>query len=287
MRRRIAVSAALALLVLPSAARGADAPTPAFDGAPQALAVQPAQNGTLRRVPGRARLYDLTLRGISPRIEAFDDSPGTLSRRIELRTLLRVLFQTPGAPRKNAAISVGRRTMAVTLLRAEYHRAGRTIRYRVRALRGARPLPVSFTRPTLFIDDFGGWSCHGNINNSTALELRPVDWEDPGGAQKMVSDPGVASSNTATDWESAGVFVGIGCSVSVVFETSDPGLTVVTAIVQATGFIPIGGFPISFPAGSNAVCVLVGDHAYRWRCDQLWSRTSGMTRDVSWQLLPA
>lgn len=276
MRGRIAVAAALALLLaLPAAARGADpvSPAPPSGSAPQALAVQPAASGTLTPVRGAARTYDLVLRGVSPLVDVFDDSPGTGTQRVALAKLLPVLF-AQGAARRNAAISVGRRTMAVTLLRARHDRRRATIRYRVRALRGARALPRRFSRPTLFIDDFGGFSCHGNINNSTSLALNPIQWEDPGSLQQMVSDPGYAAPNTATDWESTGRFVAAPCSVSVIFEGIGADLRVMVAVEQ-NGMV------------SRVTCLLDGAAAHRFRCVLLWDRLSGMTRDASWQLLPA
>lgn len=292
MTGRTAFAAALALLlILPAAARGADpvtppAPVAVAAGAPQALAVQPATSGTLTRVGGGARRYDLVLHGVSPTLEAFDDSPGVRTQRVRLMTLFDALFG-PGVPPKNAAVSVGRRTMAVTLLSGRYDARRQTVRYRVRALRGARPLPRRLAGPTLFIDDFGGWSCHGNVNNSTPYALTPTDWEDPGSSQRMTSDPGYAASNTATDWESSGVFLGTGCAVGVLFRSDDPGLTVGFAVVQAVSIFSFDGFPFPVPLGDGATCFLSGEHAYRYRCDRLWNRTSGMTRDASWQLLPA
>lgn len=307
MRRRTFVAALALLLAGPTAAAAAapaastaqataaaavalapppvDRPTPA--GPPQALAVQPAASGTLTRVHGRRRVYDLVLRGVSPTLEAFDDSPGKRTQRVHVTTLFEALFRYDGAPRKNAAISVGRRTMAVTLLHGRYDRRRRVAHYRVRALRNARVLPRRLERPSLFIDDFGGWSCHGNLNNSTALDLTPIGWDDPGSTQRMTSDPGFAASNTATDWESSGVFLGTGCAVGVGFQSQDQGVTVAITLVQAVAGVPFQGFIVPVPFGDGGSCQVVGEHADRYRCDQLWSRTSGMTRDASWQLLPA
>lgn len=278
MRGRTAVAAALALLLaLPAAALASAGPAPTPAGPPQALAVQPATSGTLTPVRGAARTYELVLRGVSPTLEAFDDSPGTGTQRITTAQLHAVLFGHRGAPRKNAAISAGRRTMAVALVRGRYDRARRIARYRVRALRGARPLPRRLDRPALFIDDFGGYSCHGNLNNSTALSLNPVDWEDPTVTQRMISDPGFAAPNTATDWESAGRFIATPCSVFVTFQSTDGRLGVQLAINEN---------PMPNTGDESVSCSLDGPDAGRYRCVQLWNRLSGMARDVSWQLLP-
>jgi hypothetical protein len=289
MRARIAVVAAAVLLLGVPAAAGAATPAPSTPaaGPPQALAVQPAASGTLRRVRGSPRVYDLVLRGVSPTLEAFDDSPGKRTQRIGIQTLFDVLFRYAGVPRKNAAISVGRRSMAVTLLRGSYDRPRHVARYRVRALRGARVLPRRLARPAIFIDDFGGWSCHGNLNNSTSLDLNPAGWDDPGSSQRMTSDPGFAASNTATDWESSGVFLGTGCAVGVGFTSTDGSLSVGLVIAQAVTFGFVGEVPFVAPIGDGVTCLLSGPLAYRYRCDQLWNRMSGMTRDASWQLLPA
>ncbi|ADB52157.1 hypothetical protein [Conexibacter woesei] len=278
MRSPAAAVAVFALLLaLPVTARAAATADAAAAGPPQALAVQPATAGTLTPVRGVARTYELILHGVSPTLEAFDDSPGTGTQRITIAQLHAVLFGHPGAARKNAAISVGPRTMAVALLRGRYDRARRIARYRVRALRGARPLPRRLARPALFIDDFGGYSCHGNLNNSTALSLNPVDWEDPTVTQRMISDPGFAAPNTATDWESAGRFIATPCSVFVTFQSTDGRLGVQLAINEN---------PMPNTGDESVECSLSGPDAYRYRCVQLWNRLSGMSRDVSWQLLP-
>jgi len=152
MSRVIAVLAiAIGVSAVAACVGGAATRTPSG----QWVAVQTAARGELTPIAGTSREYRLVLRGVAPTVKSFDDSPGDGAGDVPVRTLLGELFGGQDAPMHNAGITVGARTMAVTLLGGTYDRRSRTMRYRVRALRGGDRLPRRFARPALFIDDIG------------------------------------------------------------------------------------------------------------------------------------
>jgi hypothetical protein len=135
-----------------------------------------ADGGTFEAIAGR-REYRLTLAGVSPRALYFENRPGVHSGEESLARVLAGFFDKPGAAVPNAAVNVvdlgGRqRLMAVKLLSARYDRRRATIRYRVRALSGAKNarLPRRFGETSVFIDTF--WNrCTAGITNGTSENM--------------------------------------------------------------------------------------------------------------------
>jgi hypothetical protein len=249
----VATAGLLVALLAPAAARAA---APIERPAPQVLAVQTAPSGTLTPVKGAAGTYDLVLRPVASKLDAFDTSPGRRSSRVALPALLRTMFAVRRAPPHNAAITAGGRTMAVALRSGRYDRAKRTVRYRVTKLAGAVALPRRLREPVLLIDGLGGVGCENTLQNNTNYTLNPTDWGDPGDTQRMTSGPGQIPQDGYSDWASAGVTIGAGCSNYAVFESDDSQLTVTLNMS-----VPWGAF--STPSLS---CDLTGPAAPVYAC---------------------
>jgi hypothetical protein len=147
----------------------------AASGNQSVLFAHDADRGTLDAIPGRRGQYWLRLHGVAPRAIFFENRPGVNSGKVSATRMLAGFFDKPGVDVPNAAVNVvgaGNRQhlMAVKLLTASYDRKRATVRYRVRALRGATRLPRSFGDTSVFIDTF--WNrCTAGVTNNTAENM--------------------------------------------------------------------------------------------------------------------
>jgi hypothetical protein len=245
-RRRVAGSAALAVVVALSLTLAAVAPADEAGSthAPRReyLFVQNARSGSLVPVAGHAGRYTLTLRHVDPHALYFSDRPSRETGVMPQEALLGALFgKTLPAPNAAITLSEGREdadVLAVELTNPRYDAKRRTLRYDARRLRETstglrhlddrldRALPRRFGAVSLFIDDGTsyGVSCSVSLLNASegpmlaaSTSTLSTDIWDP-------SDPrGIVIPGNGKVYPGGAVRAGAvgGCSFDVIWAMSD------------------------------------------------------------------
>lgn len=215
--------------------------------------------GSLVRVAGTTRLYDLKLTGVHPSALYFADRPYRLVGSVPLSRMLAGFFAKPGktVPPNAAINAVDPRSgdqllMGAALLSAKYAVKAATLTYRVRTLpQGARDqqergrtdviLPRTLAQTTVFIDDSYRY-CSVDLANSTdAMGVVSSQWlythddwttapKDARVGNDPVAPAGQLFPSTNLTWGSESGF-DRGCSNSVTFTLGSLG-TVTIAVAD-------------------------------------------------------
>ena len=172
MRSCVALALLMALLV--PATRAQAQAGPFHEPAAGDLFVLTAASGTLERVPGRSRVFNLVLRQTARDVTTFTDRPARRAGEQPLRRFVRGWSRLGfGAVPPNAALVLAdapskRDVLVVELAKPRLGRGGQTLAFRVKVLRGSPADPLRefakradrrvadrFGRVSLFVDASG------------------------------------------------------------------------------------------------------------------------------------